>query len=1045
MHCFARALALAAAVLALAAGTAHAAAPRIVAPQADRLVTAPRVTVNVRTATTATRVTATLDGRAGRLRFRRTAPGRWTATLRRTTLRPGVNRIAVRARSAAGERASAPVRIYAGTRRRAFTQVRVGTRVNGSVPVSLRTSADPRLRVAVALNGRSVTSVFEPRYGARRSARLGADDGLRRGRNVLRITAIRSDGGYTVVRRVFRVSASQAFVGAGPHRRTTPRRGVTLRGRYAGTRARASAGDVRWQVLRAPKGSTARPASPTQLLTRFTPDKVGTYRLRLTAGGGAGAAVDDVTVTSVANLPPIGVPVTTITERAGVVIGGTTYSYDPNQDAVQVVIVDRGTLEVQYQNAFEGSAGDTQTMLGLLKQYQGSLVILGNLDFGNTSVVDASWNQVVQGLGGTAIPAITNGSGGGWSVVGVAGAPAGSAFQNDGTAQNSSNPTQGEMQGYLQVDSNDQFAFVPAERVALDLAASGAPAGQNQMTVGSATYASGPLADGGTACSGGIQIQTLSAENLIASTGRTFATNGCGAAADAANLQAATAFLQGLGAGTSAGDLLVLVQTVGTPRDPATDPGLWQQFTNAVVSIGGTAAAVGDGSGSYSLVAGLGIPDFPLAEGSSALTGQAARVTAVLQRARSGDFVPKLSSTSGAFGFDLATLAYQAPQPPAPTTGQQAALQYIAETVLGLDAPAQGESCYVPAQPDVRSQYCNSKYYTSWSGFASQLSNLAPTSGPGFTTGDWNTVVGQLAPKKGRGEFRAVQSLWSTIQTVQDGDAQNAVTAVSIAQQEAAQIVGELTSPASALGSWLSFTGDLSDAADRLAEVVSEDLAGPLGFLAAGLLIGADTANLPNGAPDVGAFQVAAAKFSSQLAESYGNASDELTHLGDIIVTDTGKLTAFDQGSQYAFTPSAAVTSGITLAAAQFSWTSLFPSAFTLVRLPRGTGINQGITDARSYQCSTMDGSDAGSYYPFNNADPSAQLLTSELFVLVTAGSTLPNGSNYETPRTPSPAFMNPLFAPYSASSTGITQYGMVRPWFFREAYASGGTTTVNC
>lgn len=1038
-------LLVAALVFPCAAGSAHAAAPNIVAPRVDQLVTAPRLTVSVRTATTATRLTARLDGKAAAVRFRRVAPGRWSATLRRTALRPGVNRLTVLARTAGGrEQASAPVRVYAGTRRRAFTQVRVGARVNGSVPVALRTSADPRLRLAVTLNGRSVTRVFAPRYGARRAARLGADDGLRRGRNVLRVTAIRRDGGYTVVRRVFRVSASQALVGAGPQRRTTPRRSVILRGHHAGPRARSSSATVRWRVLSAPKGSKARPASPMQLVTRFTPDKVGTYRLQLAVGSGAGAAVDEVTVTSVANIPPIGTPVTTITERAAIVIGGATYAYDPNQDAVQVVIVDRGTLEVQYQNAFEGTSADTETLLGLLGQYSGSLVFLGNLDYNNESIVDPSWNQVVQGIGGTALPAITNGTAG-WSVVGVAGAPSGSAFQNTGTAQNSANPTQGQMQGYLQLDSNDQFAFVPAERVALDLAAPGAPAGQNQMTVGSATYASGALTSGGTACSGGIQIQTLSAENLISSTGQTFATNGCGAAADAANLQAATAFLQGLGAGSSAGTLLVLVQTIGTPRDPATDAGLWQQFTNAVVSIGGTAAAVGDGSGSYSLVAGLGIADFPLAEGSSALTGQAAHVTAVLQRARNGNFVPKLSSTTGAFGFDLATLAYQAPQPFAPSTGQQAALAYIAETVLGLDAPAQGESCYVPAQPDVRSQYCNSKYYTSWSGFASQLSSLTPQSGPGFTTTDWNTVVGQLAPKEGRGEFRAVQSLWSTIQTVQNGNAQNAVTAVATAQKEAAQIVGELTSRSSALGNWLSLTGDLSDAADRLAEVVSEDLAGPLGFLAAGLLIGADTANLPNGGPDVGAFQIAASTFASQLAESYGNASGELSHLGDIIVTDAQKLSDFDQGSQYAFTPSPAVTSGITLASAQFSWTSLFPSAFTLARLPRGTGVNQGITDANSYQCSTMYGSDAGSYYPFNNAQPSQQLLTSELFVLVAAGSTLPNGSNYETPRMPTPAFMNPLFAPYSASATGISQYGMIRPWFFREAYAFGGTATVNC
>ncbi|UUY05439.1 hypothetical protein LRS13_07935 [Svornostia abyssi] len=1042
---------------AFGAPEAHAASadpsPRFIAPSSGQLVTGPQVAVTVRAPRAVTRVTATLDGAPVTARFRKGADGAWHATLRRRALRPGANRITVTTRTAGGRTGRRVARFSYGTRARPFTQVRVSPAIRGSAAVSLTTSADPRLRLRATLNGRAVTGVFLPRSSARRTARLGADDGLRHGRNVLRVSAVRPDGTYAIVRRAFTVSASRPLVGAGAHRRTTPRETVRLTGRYVpppGT----SASDVRyrWQVIRAPRGAKARPKTARDRVARFTPDKVGTYRLRLTARATTGAraaqapvVADEVTVSSVADIPPIGTPVTTLTPDASILIGGSTYAYDPTQDAVQVVAIDRGTQEVLYENAFEGSASDVNTLLNQLAQYDTPLVFLADLDYDNESIVDASWNKVVQAIGGTPIPAITTGSSGGWSVVGVPGTPAGSAFQNNGTARNSSNPTQGAMQGYLQLDANDAFAFVPAERLQLDLAAPGAPAGQNQMVVGSSTFASGPLADGGTACSGGIQIVTLSAENLIPAANRTFATNGCGASADAANLQAATSYVQSLGAGSTSGTLLALVQTIGVPRDPATDPSLWSSFANAVGGLGGTITAVGDGSGSYSLVAGLGISGFPLVEGSSAFTGQPARITGVLQRARNGNFTPLVSSQTGSFQYGLATLAYQAPQPANPTAGQQAALAYIAETVLDLNAPAQGESCYVPATPDVRSEYCNSKYYNSWGGFASQLRGLAYPSGQSFSATDWTTVINQLAPKEGYGEFNAVGSLWSTISTAQGTNTQDSVQAVALAQQEAATIVGKLTGASSTVGSWLTFLGDLSDAADRLAEVVSEDLGGPLGFIAAGLLVSGDTANLPNGAPNLGAFNVQAADFAADLAESYGQATSELTHLGDLIVSDPGKLEDFDQGSQYALNDTPALNTGLTLAAAQFGWKSLFPAAFQIIQLPQGTGVNTGVTDARNYQCSVMYGSQVGSYYPFPNAQPSAQLLNPTLWVVVRKGAGIPNGSNGDSPATPPASLTDPLFQPYASGGNGITQYGLVKDWFYREAFNLGTAPVVNC
>ena len=441
--------------------------------------------------------------------------------------------------------------------------------LHGSVAVTVRLTALPDLRFTVTLNGKPVTDQFSVRRPLRRTAVLDAADGVRHGRNVIRVAARSSRGHRGAVSAKLRIARTQPLLANGPNVRGVPRRRLRLTGRLmtlvpAGVRPR-----YRWRVISEPRGSQPRFANPRSATTAFRPDRPGVYRLRLTARVGGQIAVDDQAVTTTPNYPPLGAPVQTMAnDGQAITIGAQTYTFNPYAgsgcNALNVVVLDRQTSAVAYSGTLSGSASSAIHFLFILASLLQSgqvdahpIVIISdtanNPTGPNCEVVTGQWGDIVGDVGGEPIPQIANGSGGGWSVIGTWRTSAGTAWENDGSDQ----PDQllaGGLDGYLQYDGVAAYAFVPSQRLEADLDAPNAPSGQNTIELGPSSYVSGALACG----SGGFQVVAINAVSLSLVSNQTFATNGCGSQ-DPTDVDQMIGDLNGLANSSDPAQLLVAV------------------------------------------------------------------------------------------------------------------------------------------------------------------------------------------------------------------------------------------------------------------------------------------------------------------------------------------------------------------------------------------------------------------------------------------------------------------------------------------------------
>jgi hypothetical protein len=973
--------------------------------------------------------------------------------------------------------AIAPVATAAATPKHPRRFVTVAARqLHGSVAITVKLAALPDLRFAVRLNGKRVTGQFSIRRPLRRTAVLDAADGVRHGRNVISVTARGSSGRRGTASATVRIARTQPLLANGPNVRGVPQRRLRLKGRLVtlipgGVRPR-----YRWRVMSKPRGSHPRFANPRSAATAFRPNRPGVYRLRLTAQIGKQVAVDEMTDVTTPNYPPLGAPVSTMADDGQAIqIGSQTYNFtDPPNggcNALNVVVLDRQTAAVPYAQTLSGSVASAQRFTVILASMIQSgqidahpIVIisdtLNNPEGPNCETVAGQWGQIVTAIGGEPIPQATNGSGGGWSVIGTWGTSVGTAWENDGSDQ----PGQvlsGALNGYLQYDGVSAYAFVPSQRLAADLDAPGAPSGQNTIEIGSSDHASGALACG----TGGFQVVAVNAVSLALVSNQTFATNGCGSQDPTAVTQMISD-LNGLANSTNPAQLLVAVQSIGTPYDGSNDTTVWPQLDQAMTGVGGTPAVLAADQQGYSLLGGVGIGTLPLAEASQTATGAPAHVTAVLERGRSWAYVPALSSPSGSFGLGLALLAYQTPQPFNPSTGQLHARWYI-DTYLDVPEQTSGTECYAPSQgmPDVRYAYCDPSLAGQFGTWASTVENVPYPSATyfqthpnaSFTHAQLTAVENQLGPSAGNpGEFQEVHEVYEVISSIQAGLDGGGGTALAIAGQEASTIqaaVAQINRKTNSFtsGILLDFIGNLLTLTGAGTVVdLGDATKNAINSLSAATLIGEDIDNTATGEPALGSFSVKVSDFKELLAIRYQDAGASLQHLADLIVTDPGKLSAFwNQSASYTYVNSTQLDDASQLAAAQFSWQALLPAAFELVNLQR-SGVNIGVTDARNYSCTFEAGKFDLSYKPFPNAQPSSQLLNTNLYTLVENGSTLPAGGAFkEVPKTPPASLTDPLFEQYvPPTSTGgvITTFGMYKPWFYRQGYDEATAPTVsNC
>jgi hypothetical protein len=168
--------------------------------------------------------------------------------------------------------------------RESLIHVKEPTRLPGH-PVMLRARLSKRTNsVRVLLNGHKAPVEFPRRQRRVLRVPLGADEGLRHGRNEVRVFAHITRGYYDSESSSFKVSKKLALAGAGPERRTRPGQAVTLDGSAS---LSANPGDevhYRWDLVRAPNGAKASITGSANSNAQFVADSPGVYVARLTVG-----------------------------------------------------------------------------------------------------------------------------------------------------------------------------------------------------------------------------------------------------------------------------------------------------------------------------------------------------------------------------------------------------------------------------------------------------------------------------------------------------------------------------------------------------------------------------------------------------------------------------------------------------------------------------------------------------------------------------------------------------------------------------------------
>lgn len=431
-----------------------------------------------------------------------------------------------------------------------------GARVQADpLPITVRAPYGER-GLKVTLNGQDITGALsDPDRRGRRTLRASASHGVRYGRNVVRVR--RTVGGRVVrARSTFTLSRARPLVGAGVDRtvpvgvptRLNARASRSRRAPKPAAGARAAAASqpgtpaglrMTWRLLRRPGGSSAtlqQPAllslvqpldnllkptpnsGPQPARPLIAPDKPGRYVAALTVNdGGVQSLVDTVTLTAVMPTPLVPVDTAaTVEGQRGMAVGyhpaqqggrapqqGEAFYPLSSGNALQVVVLDRASLETVANQAYPASLVGIDEAAEYIGQYDDSKLVLV------TAWADPGWRQspfpaatnlvldvgTKIGASNTSLLADTFESplvNGQMTFIGVPGFPAGGAWETWGTPQDGARNT---LDGFLSPDNNDNYAYLGTAPQPFDLGADGQSV---TMQVGPTSYtASLPAGQGG--------------------------------------------------------------------------------------------------------------------------------------------------------------------------------------------------------------------------------------------------------------------------------------------------------------------------------------------------------------------------------------------------------------------------------------------------------------------------------------------------------------------------------------------------------------------
>jgi hypothetical protein len=235
---------------------------------------------------------------------------------------------------------------------------------------------------------------------------------------------------------------------------------------------------VRWRLLKRDLSPTevrtAGLKDPTQVDADFKAAVPGEYTLRLTAGTGASAKSESVTLTVVPRSPLVTVKtmVRTADGQPAIQVGGQTYvaplPKGTHNALVQVLVLDRQSLGL-VSNTTYTLAGELQFDLQKLDSSQ---LVIASLQTPQTPGPDPVAGSLASALASIGFPTDVQvqPKAGTLSVIGVPGS-------KPGTASINVDPRGADMSGYLTPDRNQEYGYVSSQLVPFDEGKLGAGCG----------------------------------------------------------------------------------------------------------------------------------------------------------------------------------------------------------------------------------------------------------------------------------------------------------------------------------------------------------------------------------------------------------------------------------------------------------------------------------------------------------------------------------------------------------------------------------------
>jgi hypothetical protein len=944
------------------AAEAASAATRIVAPANDQLVTDGPLRAVVKLAPGAGSFRAWVDSKEVTRRFsggkRRVASlgtgglSRGTHFLYAQTERPGGGRQFQWARFVVAKRSPSLL---------GASRPRLGAR-GAPVVVSASQGAAPRLRAT--LNGNRIDDAFVHSLGDTRKGRLGANDGVRYGRNRLRLVSIHENGTYDVEHQRFTVPRRVPVASAGRDRSTIVGQAVRLNGR-ASTLPRGGKPTYRWRVVSTPNAAAASGAAKGLRGVRsarpeFAPSQAGTYLVRVAVRrrGRAATSRDTVVVNAAPADPPIGAPIETIADPAGhMTIDGANID-GTGTGGIAYTLLSRTTRKaptlckstVAFSGSVEASAAGVQKLEQLVADCNDPkyLLALGAVS-GVPAGTVAELRSLAASVGGrlSDVDQSLMRQGAPFSLIGSPTAPDDSAFVNVG-GNTGTGSRLGTLSGYLQVNGAiGEYGFVFGEFETFDTAPESTASSHSAIQVGPTTLDHAVASD-----FKGFQVAVVDRYSLDVIKDQMFATNTGDPATDAANLNAMASMIS---RGSVLPYELVLIRSYGAvgPTTPA-----WDTVAQAIERLGGTRTVFNRLEASkittepgYSFVGAL--DDVEAAEASQPLGDSDGRLAGIMGRNRTARYDPALSDPVGTADPDLVSLVYQAPQafPAFGTAGLQGANAYIARKLF-TDAVS---------PPDLRAQYWLN-WSADWNNKRTTLTGLAypGDSACSCSADEFTEVKTQLDSEVAK--LIDVKTWIASMQATLD-PTKSAFDLMKIAHD----IQVAVNPPPR------NTDGDASQVLNAALGIAGTLLEGPIGVsanltvtgfgLIAGLQSGADGSAL------LGDIEAKATSLNDELFTRFQLARSALTGMGKIMVSDYGKLTdaAAHINSDWAWpaddTP---VRTTINKGTKQWFYSELMPVAWQRWWI-------RGARNARDWVCGEPHTRYYKPIYPFRGVPDSSQ------------------------------------------------------------------------